>query len=82
MGMFFLLVWLWCLALKPYYTNPVKRKKVFVQVFAAAVLYGIAMEFVQRYWVINRSFDTGDIIADAAGSALGLWFCVGRYIKK
>jgi VanZ family protein len=29
------------------------------------------MEFVQLYFVANRSFDGGDVIADLAGAVLG-----------
>ncbi len=34
-------------------------------------LYGLLMEFVQLYFVANRSFDGGDVIADLAGAVLG-----------
>lgn len=35
---------------------------------------GIIMEYVQLYFIPNRSFDTGDIVADIAGAILaGLW---------
>jgi hypothetical protein len=40
------------------------------------------MEFVQKYFINNRSFDEGDIIADAAGCTLGVLFSLKRYIKK
>jgi hypothetical protein len=40
------------------------------------------MEFVQKHFVTNRSFDIGDIAADAIGSIIGLFFSLGRYIKK
>jgi hypothetical protein len=30
------------------------------------------MEFVQKYWVINRSFDEMDMVADAIGCFLAL----------
>ncbi len=34
------------------------------------VALGIVLEFVQRNFIPNRSFDTGDIYANAAGSVL------------
>lgn len=77
--MFGLMVFLFCRALS-------KKIKVslqnFLYVFAACCLYGIAMEFVQKYWVINRSFDFGDIVSDILGSLLGFWISAKRYIKK
>ena len=30
------------------------------------------MEFVQKYWIPNRSFELGDIVADSAGCLLAL----------
>jgi VanZ family protein len=38
------------------------------------VILGVVMEYVQLYFIPNRSFDVWDIAADAAGSVLaGLW---------
>lgn len=34
----------------------------------AGILYGVAMEFVQRDLVANRSFEGADILADMVGS--------------
>lgn len=44
--------------------------------------YGIIMEFVQKNYIPNRSFDTGDIVADAVGCLAGLLFSRRVYIKK
>jgi hypothetical protein len=29
------------------------------------------MEYVQKYWVANRGFETGDMVADIIGSFCG-----------
>ena len=47
-----------------------------------AVLYGIIMEFVQKYFVPGRSCDVKDMLADAAGCGVGLVYSISRYIKK
>ena len=44
--------------------------------------YGIMIEYIQRYFIPNRSFDVGDIIADGVGSLAGVIFSFKRYIKK
>jgi len=44
--------------------------------------YGIVIEFVQHYFIKNRGFEFGDILADAVGCVLGYIFCISRYIKK
>jgi VanZ family protein len=40
------------------------------------------MEFVQKYCVVNRSFDIGDIIADSIGAILGFGCSYKTYLKK
>ncbi|HPG11902.1 MAG TPA: VanZ family protein [Chitinophagaceae bacterium] len=74
--MFGLLTWLWCMGLKQ------KTKKRFYIIALLCLLYGISMEFVQRYCIPFRSFDPGDIVADAIGCLSGLIFSIKRYIKK
>ena len=37
-----------------------------------AVLYGLLIEFVQDRLVTNRSWDMGDVVADFAGSIIGV----------
>lgn len=59
-----------------------KRKQLFLYTALAALVYGIIMEFVQKYLVVNRSFDIGDILADGAGSLTGWFISYRRYIKK
>jgi hypothetical protein len=39
------------------------------------------MEFVQKYWVPNRSFDVTDIIADGVG-CFGAYLFIKRRIKS
>lgn len=56
------------------------EKRVLFFIAIAALLYGIAMEFVQKYWIPNRSFDIWDIAADGAGSFLP--FLLINNIKK
>lgn len=46
-----------------------------------AVVYGTVMEFVQKYWVINRSFDIADIAADTVGALIG-WILSRRWWLK
>jgi VanZ family protein len=74
-GLFSIMVVLWCWGLQK------KSKKDYLLFATVALAYGITMEFVQQHFVANRSFDIGDIIADAAGCLIGYWFSY-RYIKK
>jgi len=54
----------------------------FLWIAAACLLYGLVMEFVQKYWVPLRTFDTGDVIADAVGAFGGAWFTLLVLVKK
>jgi len=74
--LFGVLVWLWCRVFQR------KNRKIFFLVCIACILYGIAMEFVQRYLLPSRSFEIIDILADSAGSYLGLYISLRMYGKK
>ncbi len=57
-------------------------RSLIIKIGAACLIYGIAMEFVQRYLVVNRSFDITDILADALGSVLGVLISFRLFVKK
>ncbi len=83
-GMFGVMVILWCLAIRSLKKNSdgVRLRRLFFIVALCALGYGILMEFLQAGFIPFRSFDIGDIVADAVGSAAGLIFSTMRYIKK
>lgn len=64
------------------FNNKQLRINTLIWLAIGSVAYGIVMEFVQKYWVPNRSFDAGDIIADTAGTLLGAVYGWQRFIKK
>lgn len=57
------------------------RAKALALIFC--ILYGIGMEYYQKYFVPSRSFDVGDMLADAMGALLALPFfnMVKHYIQ-
>jgi VanZ family protein len=81
-GMFCIMAVLLCWGIYKKKQSPEKLKYNFVAMGALCLIYGIAMEFVQRYLIPNRSFDMGDIIADGLGAAAGVLYSVKRYTKK
>ncbi len=82
---FFVLTILLCLPLwykpksivKPVYFN---QCTIFATLLSIAV--GVIMEYIQKYYIPNRSFEVWDIVADSAGSILGFLFCFWQYKKK
>lgn len=80
-GVFAVMVWLFCRA---FFQKGVQKKKLgvlFVIVTIAACCYGLLMEFVQKHFIPNRSFDEGDLIADTIGAVLGYFFSHWLYLK-
>ena len=80
-GVFAVLVWLFCRAYFQKKLSLKKTESIFLAVTGSAVLYGLIMEYVQKNYIPNRSFDEGDLIADAAGAILGYLFSYYLYIK-
>lgn len=76
------MVVLWCRAVQKMRQPSLKLKKIIVIIGIVSLLYGVGMEFVQKYLVVNRSFDLGDIMADAAGCAIGVIYSRRKVIKK
>ena len=81
-GLFSVLVFLWCWAMLRKYAGNEKLKSIFIRISIIGLAYGIAIEFVQKYLIPDRSFDIKDILADAAGCAVGVVYSISRYIKK
>lgn len=81
-GMFFLLTALFCFPFLSMKADPVLIKGWFIKIAFIVTLYGIAMEFVQKYFAIQRSFDLSDILFDFLGSVAGLIFISVVWTKK
>ncbi len=81
-AMFAIMVTLWCRVIlkKKFRSASLITNFIFVTLLCLA--YGIGMEFIQKYFIPNRSFEVGDIAADAGGCILGAIFSISRYIKK
>ncbi len=73
-GLFSVMIFLWCVPLFHRSHMNLSLTKLFLWIAIAFFCYGIAMEFIQHFFVSNRSFDMGDIAADAAGCLIGLFF--------
>src|ERR1700730_9192143 len=71
LGLFGGLVFFWSLFF--YFKKPapaIGSGTLWLIVFLATA-YGVIMEYIQKYFIPNRSFDRGDIVADMAGSLIG-----------
>jgi VanZ family protein len=54
-------------------------RKVVIWLAIVSIVLGIVLEFVQLYWIPDRSFDGFDIIADSTGAILAALFLLFVY---
>lgn len=71
LGLFTVLVFAFSYPFKKSIYNNAQRNKWFLYITLLSIAYGIAIEFIQKYFVVNRSCDIIDIAADVIGSAIG-----------
>jgi hypothetical protein len=78
---FAILVYLFCrpIRLKGFLTSIITKAYFLIAILMT--IYGVMMEFVQKWWVSGRDFDGWDILADAVGSFIG-YLIAKRIIKK
>ncbi len=81
-GIFTLLCILFDLPFKRFSISIARKRNWFITITVLGICFGIAMEFVQKYWAINRSFELGDIVADSVGCILAFIFSINKLAPK
>jgi len=81
-GLFGGLAFLWCGVAEKRKNFLKSVQQTFVWIALVGCVYGIAMEYVQKYLIPNRSFDIYDILADTIGSISGLVVATKLLLKK
>jgi VanZ family protein len=76
------LVFTWALFLNRGYAYSKNLPKFLLILFLISTANGILLEFVQKYYIPNRSFDLYDIVADASGAAAGFLFSFIYFSKS
>lgn len=71
----------WCYYYYRKGKTPGRLAVIFFIVYLFSVADGIIMEFVQRDYIPNRSFDTVDIIADMLASSIAYGVCNIKLLK-
>jgi len=82
LGMFFLLTVLFSYPFSKLTAEEVTISAIFNKIALFIILYGIIMEFVQKYFTAGRTFDITDILFDAVGSVTGLLIMRRLTFKK
>ncbi|MEO8171878.1 MAG: VanZ family protein [Sediminibacterium sp.] len=80
--LFFILCFLFAVPFfKSEYTDQ-QRRKWFLIILLGGIVYGTVMEFVQKYWIPNRSFEIWDIAADSAGCLIAYLYSLRKWAKS
>jgi len=69
----------------PFILNQQCSKKLLIKIIIAFTIYGVFIEFLQKYIAYDRSFDVTDMIADATGCVVGFYMSlllIQRLTKK
>ena len=69
------LVAFWCLYANRQIYTVRKRAALFFIIYLAACFNGILLEYIQKYYIPNRSFDQADIIVDVLSASISYGFC-------
>ncbi|MEO6489566.1 MAG: VanZ family protein [Ferruginibacter sp.] len=51
------------------------KRHYFIRICISACIWGLATEFIQKYYVPSRSFDIFDWVADSAGITIAWIYC-------
>lgn len=75
-GLFGGLTFLFCMPYFKFIGSNRQKINFFIRVSLAVIVWGITVEFIQKYFVPGRSFDLEDWAADTAGVLIVLWICI------
>ena len=81
-GMFFLLTVLFSFPFYKLSSTTTAIIFAFYKVSFFVILYGVIMEFVQKFFTFERSFDVVDILFDSLGSLAGLFAVRQHFLQK
>ena len=80
-GVFALLGALFCW---PFYLSPINKKErlaYFLKIAIAVSIWGLTIEFIQKFWIPGRDFDLLDWAADSVGAMVAYFFSTARFTK-
>lgn len=80
-GVFTLLGLLFCW---PFYHSNFNRKerlRYFIKIAIAISVWGLAIEFIQKFWIPGRGFELTDWAADSLGALLACLFSARIFMK-
>lgn len=79
---FGLLVFLFCWPFNASSFSSAQRKYYFIKIAIAVSLWGLTVEFIQKYYIPGRSFDWVDWVADSIGALTAFFICLRVFIRS
>jgi VanZ like family len=80
-GLFGMLVFLFIYPIYKKLILPLQVKKIWaIKIAIAAVIWGLTTEFIQKFFIPDRSFDIYDLAADTAGILVAYNWCRVKYL--
>ena len=59
----------------------VEKKRTFIKIAIACSIWGLAIEFIQHFWIPGRTMDLFDFVADSLGCFIAYLYCK-RYLLR
>lgn len=81
-GAFALLTFLFCY---PFYRSSfskTERLNYFIKIAIAASLWGLTIEFIQKYFIPGRDYDLLDWAADSIGALIAYLVCIKYFLNR
>ncbi|MEP7251177.1 MAG: VanZ family protein [Ginsengibacter sp.] len=82
LGLFAILVFLFGFPFFGYKLSTSKRIRYVLWIMILASLFGLSIEFIQKYFVTGRTFDLLDWAADSLGAIIAFFYCRYRIEKS
>ena len=64
----------------PFIKAGLATKKLLIKITVTYIIYGILIEFIQKYFASERTFDITDMMADAVGCFAG--YIAAKWLKQ
>lgn len=74
------MTFLFCLPLVKYPITHQEKLHYFIRIGLAVIVWGITIEFLQKYFIPGRDFELLDWAADTLGALIALWLVI-RILK-
>ena len=80
-GLFAVLTFLFIYPVSRSSLTLVIKKNTAIKIVMAACIWGLTTEFIQRFFIPDRSFDLFDLAADSFGALIAYTWCRVKYLK-